>query len=583
VGAVYIDPSEAQVVRMSLSFTRAAFLDQALEELSVVLENRLVGGRFWLPSQQKIEIRRMGTWLDYPIRGIIKGRWEIGDYRFNLGLPAVMFTGPEIVQSTPAQLKAFVWKGAILDSLPPEVRAVTDADVQRVQAEARELVRAQALARAQHVSLSARNISDFVRYDRVEGLAVGEGLSKRFGHGISAAGRARYGLDDRVFKGSGALTWQSRGGLGLRVFGLSDFRDAGEEAERSGVVNTVAAQEFGSDYTDYYRVRGGGLGADFSLFGNLRWQLDAAIEQQDSLGVHARPVVGVFEPTLPALSRRVFATALRVDRPPSLSFLGTEVAVHAEARAIWRLRSAVISGTAATTARASILADIERPFGVHRFVSHTILANVVGTGAIASQDLVYLGGPVTGPGYDYHSIIARAAASQRIEWQTPMPFPGFSLGRFGRVSNTGTFAPYVNAAIAGNRAYPSIWGGVPHAVQSVATGRCSRRRPRRTLDVQRRREPRSSGEFSDAAFERACRQCESDDRSLKAPYRDAWLRDLRSQRCTRRQSTSRCCRADSDSPSPISPSRQRRPLRWCRKNGRDVFTSCHCRRRRRSC
>src|SRR6476646_6182060 len=57
VGAVYIDPSGGQVVRMNLGFTRAAFLDNALEELSVVLENRLVGGRFWLPSQQKIEIR----------------------------------------------------------------------------------------------------------------------------------------------------------------------------------------------------------------------------------------------------------------------------------------------------------------------------------------------------------------------------------------------------------------------------------------------------------------------------------------------------------------------------------------------
>jgi len=66
--------------------------------------------------------------------------------------------------------------------------------------------------------------------------------------------------------------------LGLRVFGLSDFRDTGEEAERSGVVNTVSAQEFGSDYTDYYRVRGAGLGADFSLFGNLRWQLARSIQ-----------------------------------------------------------------------------------------------------------------------------------------------------------------------------------------------------------------------------------------------------------------------------------------------------------------
>ena len=463
VGAIYIDPSEAQVVRMSLSFTRAAFLDHALEELSVVLENRLVGGRFWLPSQQKIEIRRIGTWLDYPIRGIIRGRWEIGDYRFNLGLPTVMFSGPEIVQSTPAQLKAFVWKGAILDSLPPDVRAVTEEDVRRVQAEARELVRAQALARAQHVSISARNISDFVRYDRVEGLAVGEGLSKRFGHGVSAAARARYGLDDRALKASGALTWEPAGALGLRLFGLSDFRDVGDAAERSGVVNTVAAQEFGSDYTDYYRVRGAGVGADFSVLGNLRWQLDAAIEQQDSLGVHARPVVGGFEPTVPALSRRVFATALRVDRPPSLSFLGTEVAIHADVRGTWDLRPTVAAnggaGEKATTGRASIQADVERPFGVYRFVSQTIAADVVSTEPVAPQDLAYFGGPVSGPGYDYHSLRARAAVSQRLEWQMPMPFPGFSLGRFGRVPSTGTFAPYVHAVAAGNRLYPAVGAG----------------------------------------------------------------------------------------------------------------------------
>lgn len=449
VGAIYLDPSEAQVVRMNLSFTRAAFLDDALEELSVVLENRLVGGRFWLPSRQTIEIRRTGTWLDYPIRGIIRGRWEIGDYRFNLGLPPAMFNGPEIVQSSPAQLKAFVWKGAVLDSLPPDVRAVTEADVQRVQAEARQLVRAQALARAQHVSISARNISDFVRFDRVEGFAVGEGLSKRFGHGIAAAARARYGIDDRWLKGSGELTWQPFAPLGLRVFGMSDFHDVGDEPERSGVVNTVAAQEFGSDYTDYYRVRGGGVGTDFSAFGNLRWRVEGSIEQQDSLRVHAQPVVGEFQPTIPAMNRRLFAAALRVDRPPSLSFLGTEVAVHGEARTEWDLRPTTYpNGSVAdnmTTIRGAIQVNVERPFGVYRLVSHTIAAEVVSSAAAPPQDLVYMGGPVTAPGYDYHSLISRAALGQRFEWQMPMPFPSFSLGRFGRVPGTGTFAPYVNA------------------------------------------------------------------------------------------------------------------------------------------
>src|SRR3954466_8499158 len=67
VGAVYIDASEGQVVRMNLSFTRAAFIDPALEELSIVLENRVVGGKFWLPSRQLIEIRRSGSWMDFPV------------------------------------------------------------------------------------------------------------------------------------------------------------------------------------------------------------------------------------------------------------------------------------------------------------------------------------------------------------------------------------------------------------------------------------------------------------------------------------------------------------------------------------
>src|SRR2546425_2078371 len=50
-----------------------------LEDLSIVLENGLFGTRFWLPRRQEIEIRRTGTWLDYPVRTIIRGRWEIGD------------------------------------------------------------------------------------------------------------------------------------------------------------------------------------------------------------------------------------------------------------------------------------------------------------------------------------------------------------------------------------------------------------------------------------------------------------------------------------------------------------------------
>jgi hypothetical protein len=447
VGAIYLEPAEGQVVRMNLSFTRAAFLDEALEELSIVLENRLVAGKYWLPSQQRIEIRRTGTWLDYPIRGIINGRWEIGDYRFNLSPSPTIFVGPEIVQGSPAQLRAYHWSGAVLDSLPPDVREIADPDIRRVQEEARALVRAQALARAQHVTMSGRDISDFVRANRVEGLALGNGLSKQFGYGFSFAARARYGIDDKQVKGSGSLSWEPSSAFRLRLFGLNDFRDAGDQQERSGVINTVASQEFGSDYTDPYRVRGGGVGVDFPSFAATYWRLDGSIEQQDPLGVAAHPVVGNFEPTIAASNRRVFALSATMDRRPMASFGGMDLSFHASGRAAFDLRPSVVPGRAEekrNTVHAAVEATLEREIGRHRLVSRTALALAGGSNGVPAQEMVYFGGPVSAPGYDYHFLRTTQAVAQHLEWQLPVPFPSFSLGRFGRVPASAVLAPYVH-------------------------------------------------------------------------------------------------------------------------------------------
>ena len=470
-GAVYIDPAGGQVVRMNFSFTRAALLDQSLEDLSVVLENRLVGGRFWLPSRQEIEIRRTGTWLDYPVRGIIRGRWEIGEYRFNTAANITTFVGPEIVQLPAPELQRYPWTGAVLDSLPPDVRAVTDEEVKRVQAEARELVRAQSLARAQHATLSARNLSDFARYDRVEGLAVGDGVSKQFGGGLSTTLRARYGVDDHDATGTISFDWQQSSGFRTRVFGLRDFRDVGDEPERSHVINSLAAQEFGSDYTDPYLVRGGGLALDFPLVAGLSPKFVASYETQSSLSVHARPVTNAFVAPTQILPLRATRLSLGVERPPSLWLFGTELSGHAEARATLprRIPDTVEDPARLGTVRLSLFADIERPVGRTRFVSQTLAAGasdfrseptavaVASAGFTSTvlpnalpQEDVYFGGPVTAPGYDYHSLSSSAGFAEHLEWRVPAPFVPFSLGRFGRVPAQGSFAPYVHLAGLGD-------------------------------------------------------------------------------------------------------------------------------------
>ena len=479
IGAVYIDRDAGQVVRMALSFTRAALLDKQLEDVSIVLENRLVGGRFWLPSRQEIEIRRTGTWLDYPVRGIIRGRWEIGDYAINQGLSYALFGGVEIVQATPAEQRRHVWSTPrVLDSLPPDVRAVTDADVRRVQEEARALVRARALQRTRTVALSARGISDFVRFDRVEGLALGGGLTQRLGAGLSVSGRARYGIDDREAKWQGRLEWQDGAGLALRAFAQSDFREVGDEPERSRALNSIAAQEFGSDYTDSYRVRGFGIALEHAAAGEALWRLEAALERSSSLSAFATPVSGRFLGLVDVPNSRYARFALRREHPTSLSFLGTELRTALEIRSLYsdgRPGSCTLPLSCAlayTTIRGSLVADIERPIGSQRLVLHTIAGAVGGRNdSIPAQELFYFGGPVSGAGYEFHQFVGRAGLSQRLEWRSPIPFFALPLGRFGKVPSSATLAPYgqivaigggrVSASRSGIPLTPTVPGGYP--------------------------------------------------------------------------------------------------------------------------
>lgn len=464
VGAVYIDPSGGQVVRMNLGFTRAAFLDNSLEELAVVLENRLVGGRFWLPSHQQVEIRRSGTWMDFPARGIIRGRWEIGDYRFNLSPPPVIFTGPEIVQAPPDITARYPWKGKILDSLPPDVRAVTDADIQRVQEEVSQLVRAQALARAQHATMSARSASEIAHVNRVEGPAVGSGVSKVLGGGVSIDGRARYGFADHEAKGGGGLTL-TRPSLGsFRLFGEKDFRDVGDVAERSGAMNSLAAQEFGSDYTDPYLVEAGGARFESPQLGSTTFRFTGTYEHQRPLFVHATPVTRQYAPTIPAADRHATRWVLEAERVPSLWWLGTELTFRADARLTLPFESDVAGFGASdlATIRGAMVANIERPVGDLRIVTATTVAGVrtMGSGApVPVADLVYLGGPVSGPGYNYHSIVSTFGWSEHLELRVPAPFPAFSLGRFGRVPGRGSFAPFAQVVGTGGpipRGFPAV-------------------------------------------------------------------------------------------------------------------------------
>lgn len=457
IGAVYIDPESGEVVRMAFSFTRAAYIDQRNEDVSVVLENSLVHGRFWLPYRQEVEVRRTGTWLDYPARGIIRGKWEICCYEINVGMDPTLFRGPEIVQAPAAEMRAYQWEGRILDRLPEDVRAVSAEEVARVQSQVQEIVGQRALARASGASLSARRISDFMRFNRVEGLALGAGGTLRAGAHAVVTVAGRYGIDDHRLKGRAQLALNAEALPPIRLVAEHDFRDAGDLQERSLLVNSLAAQEFGSDFTQPYSVTSLRLESDLGRAAGGDWRATVGFERHEPLTVNAAPASGTFSAVVPAWSADVTRFTLAAQRVSAEGPWGSVVRLGGELRGgvLWGRGSgteAELSAWRPSFGRIAATARLERPVGAQRLVLESLAAAAIGDPAVPPQEMVFLGGTRSAPGYDFHELVGDAGIAQRVELQLPVRFVSIPLGRYGRSPASATLAPFVHGAYVGRAA-----------------------------------------------------------------------------------------------------------------------------------
>lgn len=477
VGAVFLDREDATVVRLAVSFTRAALKDEQLEDVAIVLDNGLVDGRFWLPRRQQVEIRRSATWLDFPVRGIIRGQWDICCTAVNVRPDPALFAGDEIVWAPPERRLGATFEGGILDALPAGATVASDAETREVQARAQALVRAQSLARVQAPVLAAQGVSDLARVNRAEGFALGLAASRQLGGGTYARLGGRVGFTDRRAKWSALLAW--RGGSGASV--AADVADEREDvslvAERSGVANSLGTQEFASDASEPIRVRRLRLRLALPTV-DRRWQWAAtlAAERHDPAVPCGRaptvagwqgcpppyaPSVGTARPLLDAWRLDAFVAGAEARHPRAPGWFGAEVKASLWGRA-WRLgyREPAPTGAARVAVTAGADVEAERAVGGHRLVLRTVAGWGHGDGRLPPQLAVRFGGPVTAPGTAPHALAGDAGVSQRVEWRVPVPLPRLALGRFGRTGG-GWLAPWVVGT--GLRAAPGLvgWSGEP--------------------------------------------------------------------------------------------------------------------------
>jgi hypothetical protein len=470
VGSVYLDRETAAVVRLSMTFTRAAILDRRIESLVVTLENGLVAQRYWLPRRQEVEVVRASTWFELPARGIVRGHWEVGGYTVNERVAPTVQALPRWSAAPVDSQRAYPFAGRVVDVLPPTLQVATPEEVAQARTQAEAAVTAALLSRGAQPRVVGRSVSDLLRANRAEGVAVGAGVARRFGGALVTA-RGRYGVGDARLKGQLAVgVAPAFGGTPpVQLFAESEVRDVGL-GERSGVTNTLASALFGSDHTLPLGVRALGVMGRRAPTSGVPWGWRVAYEQEAPLPVVGRPAHGRYLPPLAAWR-------LQGVRGEVTGGRGWVAGDGHRTRGSWSLAlsAGAVHGTDGDGAsvrrqllRATGALEVAWPLaGDRAVVLRSWGGGVAGGGAGAAvppQWGVYAGGAWSAPGYGFAALPSRAVLSQRVEFRQPVPAPALPLGKWGKAPGRVTLAPF--AQLTGTVALPDT------RVRCLAVGVC---------------------------------------------------------------------------------------------------------------
>jgi len=458
VGSLFIDMDLSDLVRMSFEFTRSAYLDPTLEDITVSIENSLWEGRWWLPYHQEIAIRRRGTWLDFPVRGIIQGHWDIDTYRFNQGVDPDLFLVPgAIIAAAPETRAAYPWR----DSLEAEIRDVAQSprleDFAAVRAKVQEVAMGHAIDGLRRAQLGGASLSDFAHFDRVEGLALGIGATLRGGNDAVQL-RVKGGAATATTLFTGGADFAAReGSWTWKLSGERAVRDLGDEPVISGVVNSLSAQETGADFGDYFLATGARGGATVALGARTALDVTAGWERVGSLATHATWARGSFTRPNPSVGSGDWAQvhlALRREAPAFTDVTNLSGRLELEGG----------DGTSAYL----------RGYGALRWEVPAWSGWLVSraSAGVATRDLpayraFVMGGRGTLLGEGFRAYGGREAAWGSLELRLPVGVPEVPLGSFAGTGRTLTLIPFVAAGWVGGAVTPQL-GAASFGVRPVA-------------------------------------------------------------------------------------------------------------------
>lgn len=252
VGTLYVERGSGAIARMTVTFTGAAYRDPSLDYISLDLRSALWEGRYWLPAEQEIEIRRQLSWLSYPVGGVIRTRFRILDYRINQGPSYSLGRGDRVASLPQAMLERYSeWREPLYgEGLAASERS--DEALARMRRRASALVGPADLLGTSRLQFYLPDASSALRARRAEGVLLGGGGSYRLDESSEIRVWVGYPFGmERVEIEAGAV--RAFGPVELGIVGYAErLADIGPFRAASGTISSLALALSGEDYTDPY-------------------------------------------------------------------------------------------------------------------------------------------------------------------------------------------------------------------------------------------------------------------------------------------------------------------------------------------
>lgn len=424
IGSIYVDRAAADIVRMTFTFTPASYVDRRLDYINISLDNGLFGGKYWLPNEQSVEIRRQLPELDFAAGAVIKGRITVSGYDFNEPIPDSVFYGRSVSAAPEEVRKNFPFPADIYAGIAEEGLA-PPPQMADLRAQAAELLGQTRLSGLPAWRLYVPNASSVVRHNETEGWYGGAGITYAPSTTFRVDLTGGYAFRAEKPEATAALYHRTRAfDYSARGY-LNEMRDIGLVPGMPGVINTFSSAFGNRDYTDTYFTRGASLTISrpwrpFWEYGaSARFELHRGFPEAPDLLIPLslqRSVLGHQNVTMHGDNGHATQASLFLRRGASETATirwntGLEVSAVRFTSTQTDYDPHDMEGLSPVTFLRGLLRVELRHDAADKThsVQTRLLAGVNGKRSVPSQYYFFIGGRETLPGYEYRSLFDRTA------------------------------------------------------------------------------------------------------------------------------------------------------------------------------